>query len=144
MVCYFFGYGRKQFSKWEHLSTKKSYWVTFLWSASRCLFFIRPNTLLLCISLFCIFLLYRTDLQVEVHIRILLWKIWNRVHWQSHFDFLKNDYLFSLFLGNNSLANICFSWNPNFLLLRISFLFSINQHLYNHDPFSKHIKTFLW
>ncbi len=36
--------------------------VCFLW----------PNTLLLCISLFCIFLLYRTDPQVEVHIRILL------------------------------------------------------------------------
>ncbi len=35
-------------------------------------FFIRPNTLLLCISLFCILLLYRTDPQVEVHIRILL------------------------------------------------------------------------
>jgi hypothetical protein len=35
-------------------------------------FFIRPNTLLLCIFLFCIFLLYRTDPQVELHIRILL------------------------------------------------------------------------
>ncbi len=34
--------------------------------------FIRPNTLLLCIFLFCIFLLYRTDPQVEVQIRILL------------------------------------------------------------------------
>ncbi len=44
----------------------------FLWSASRDVFFIRPNTLLLCIILFCIFLLYRTDPQVEVQIRILL------------------------------------------------------------------------
>jgi hypothetical protein len=35
-------------------------------------FFIRPNTLLLCIVLFCIFLLYRTDPQVDVQIRILL------------------------------------------------------------------------
>jgi hypothetical protein len=35
--------------------------------------FIRPNTtLLLCIFLFCIFLLYRTGLHVEVQIRILL------------------------------------------------------------------------
>ncbi len=34
--------------------------------------FTRPNTLLLCISLFCVFLLYRTDLHVEVQIRILL------------------------------------------------------------------------
>jgi hypothetical protein len=49
---------------------KKSYWV--LSSASRCVYFIRPNTLLLCIFLFCIFLLYRTDSQVEVQIRILL------------------------------------------------------------------------
>ena len=53
-------------------SQNETYWVTFLWSASQCLVFIRPNTLLLCISLFCIFLLYRTDLQVEVQIRILL------------------------------------------------------------------------
>jgi hypothetical protein len=34
--------------------------------------YVRPNTLLLCIFLFYIFLLYRTDLQVEVQIRILL------------------------------------------------------------------------
>ncbi len=54
----------------ENTFLQKSYWVTFLRSASWCLFFIRPNTLLLCISLFCIFLLYRTDPQVEVHIRI--------------------------------------------------------------------------
>jgi hypothetical protein len=33
-------------------------------------YFVRPNTLLLCILLFCIFLLYRTDPQVEVQIRI--------------------------------------------------------------------------
>ncbi len=52
--------------------TKKSYWVTLLWSASRCVYFKRPNTSLLCIFLFCIFLLYRTDPQVEVQIRILL------------------------------------------------------------------------
>jgi hypothetical protein len=51
---------------------KKSYWVTLLWSASWCVYFIRPNTLLLCIFLFCIFLLYCKDPQVEVQIRILL------------------------------------------------------------------------
>jgi hypothetical protein len=34
--------------------------------------YIRTNTLLHCNFLFCIFLLYRTDLQVEVQIRILL------------------------------------------------------------------------
>ncbi len=44
----------------------------FLWFASRCMFFIKPNTLLRCISLFCMFLLYCTDPQVEVQIRILL------------------------------------------------------------------------
>ncbi len=56
--------------------------------------------------------------------------------------FLKNDYLVSLFQGNNSLANVCFSLKSNFLLLRISFLFSINQHLYSHDHFSKYIETY--
>ena len=45
---------------------------TLLWSDSRCVYFVKPNTLLLCIFLFCIFLLYRTDPQVEVQIRILL------------------------------------------------------------------------
>ena len=34
--------------------------------------FLRPNTLLLCIFLFFIFLLYCTDLHIEVQIRILL------------------------------------------------------------------------
>ncbi len=56
------------------VSTKNSYWVTLLWSDSLCVYFIRPNTLLLCIFLFCIFLLCCTDPQVEVHIRILLGK----------------------------------------------------------------------
>ncbi len=56
--------------------------------------------------------------------------------------FLKNDYLVSLIQRNNSLANVCFLLNPNFVLLRISFLFSINQHLYSHDLFSKYIKTY--
>ncbi len=74
--------------------------------------FIRPNTLLLCNFLFCIFLLYRADLHVEVQIRILL-KDKYRIscqkckHWQSHFDFLKNAYSLSLYLRNNSLAKIC-------------------------------------
>ncbi len=54
------------------VSTKKSYWVALLWSNSRCVYFVRPNTRLLCIFLFCIFLLYRTDPQVKVQIRILL------------------------------------------------------------------------
>ncbi len=51
---------------------KKKIWVTLLWSASQCVYFIKPNTLLLCIFLSCIFLLYHTDPQVEVQIRTLL------------------------------------------------------------------------
>ncbi len=63
---------RRPFDFLWAVSTKKSYWVTLLWSDSRCVYFVRPNTLLLCIFLFCIFLLYRTDPQVEVQTRILL------------------------------------------------------------------------
>ncbi len=47
-------------------------WVALLWSDCQCVYFIRTNTLLLCIFLFFIFLLYRTDPQVKVQIRILL------------------------------------------------------------------------
>jgi hypothetical protein len=77
--------------------------------------FIRPNTLLLCIFLFRIFLLYRTDLHVEVQIRILLKNKYKKScqkceHLQSHFDFLKNDYPVSLFLRNNSQAKISFCY----------------------------------
>jgi hypothetical protein len=54
------------------VSTNKYYWVTLFWSASRCVYFVGPNTLLLCIFLFCIFLLYCADPQVDVQIRILL------------------------------------------------------------------------
>jgi hypothetical protein len=89
--------------------------------------FIRPNTLLLCIFLFCIFLLYRTDSHVEVQIRILLIDKYKKScqkceHLQSHFDFLKNAYPVSLFLRNNLQAKIsfcycvllsCFAWIYN-------------------------------
>ncbi len=54
------------------VSTKKSYWVTLLWSDSRCVCFLRPKTLLLYIFLFCIFLLHRTDPLVEVQTKIFL------------------------------------------------------------------------
>ncbi len=66
----------------------------------------------------------------------------NCKHRQSHIDFLKNDYSVSLFSRNNSLAKTYFLWNPNFLLLHISFFFSINQHHYNHDRFSKISRSF--
>jgi hypothetical protein len=64
--------------------------------------YVRPNTLLLCIFLFWIFLLYRTDSHVEVQIRILLKDKYRKScqkcqHRQSHFDFLKNAYPVSLF-----------------------------------------------
>jgi hypothetical protein len=54
------------------VSTKKSYWVFLLWSDSQGVYFVRPSTLLLCIFLFWFFLLYHTDPQVEVQIKILL------------------------------------------------------------------------
>jgi hypothetical protein len=76
---------------------------------------IRPNTLLLCIFLFCIFLLYPTDSHVEVQIRILLKNKYKKScqkceHLQSHFDFLKNSYPVSLLLSNNSRAKITFCY----------------------------------
>ncbi len=54
------------------VSTRNSYWVTLLWSAGWCDYFVKPDTHLLCIFLFCIFLLYCTDPQVEVQVKILL------------------------------------------------------------------------
>ncbi len=64
--------------------------------------FIRPNTLLLCIFLCCIFLSYRTDSHIEVQIRILPKDKYrkscqNCEHWQSHFDFLKMPISFLFF-----------------------------------------------
>jgi hypothetical protein len=70
--------------------------------ANVCISYLRPNTLLLCIFLFCIFLLYHADSQVEVQIRILLKDKYGKLckkckHRQSHFDFLNNAYWVSLF-----------------------------------------------
>jgi hypothetical protein len=77
--------------------------------------YIKPNTFLLCIFLFCIFLLYRTDSHVEVQIRILLKDKYKKScqkceHLQSHFDFLKNACPVSWFLRNNSRAKISFCY----------------------------------
>ncbi len=49
------------------VSKKDSYSVSFKEreSASKCVYFVRSNTLLLCISLLCIYLLYRTDPQTH-------------------------------------------------------------------------------
>jgi hypothetical protein len=49
------------------VSKKDSYSVSLIEreSASKCVYFVRSNTLLLCISLLCINLLYRTDPQAH-------------------------------------------------------------------------------
>ncbi len=101
------------------VSTKKSYWVTLLWSNSQCVYFVRPNILLLCIFLFCIFLLYRTYLQVEGQIRILLKdkyvKSWQNANTSNHtliswtFRFpqhrLKENIYLGFFIKENQLAS---------------------------------------
>jgi hypothetical protein len=54
-------------SFWLHVSKKDSYLVSLIEreSASKCVYFIRSNNRLLCISLHCIYLLYLTDLQTH-------------------------------------------------------------------------------
>ncbi len=49
------------------VSKKDSYLVSLIEreSASKCVYFVRSNTLLLCISLLCIYLLYHTDPQTH-------------------------------------------------------------------------------
>ncbi len=54
-------------------STKKSQWVTLLWSASQCVYFVRPKTLLLCIFLFCTFLLYALINKLKYKSKYYLW-----------------------------------------------------------------------
>jgi hypothetical protein len=70
---------------------------------SRCVYFIRSNTLLLCIFLFCIFFLYCTDSQVEVQIRILLKDKYLNT------ESKKISTRVSLLKRNYSLAKLCFS-----------------------------------
>ncbi len=54
-------------SFWLHISKKDSFLVSIIEreSASKCAYFIRSNTFLLCISLLCIYLLYHTDPQTH-------------------------------------------------------------------------------
>ncbi len=68
-------------------------------------------------------------------------------HRQSHYDCLytvskKISYWVSLFYRNNSLTKVYFSWDPNFLLLRISFLHCMDLQPYSHNRFSKISRTF--
>ncbi len=78
---------------------------------------IRPNTFLLCIFLFCMFLLYRTDSQVEVQMRI--------------FCVCQNWWIIILFLQSNSLSITIVSQKYQDLLQPNS-----------HDRFSKISRTF--
>ncbi len=132
------------------VSTKKSYWVTLLWSASWCVYFIRPNTLLLCIFLFCILLLYHTDPQVEVQIRILLKdkfvKSCQNANTGNHTmifctQFLRKFLIGFFFYRINLPTKVCFSYDPNFLLLHVSFLHCMDLQPYSHNHFSKILRT---
>jgi hypothetical protein len=67
-------------------------------------------------------------------------------HRQSHYDFLytvskKISCWVSLLYRNNLLANVCFSCDPNFLLLHISFLHCMDLQPYSHDHYSKISRT---
>jgi hypothetical protein len=62
-------------------------------------------------------------------------------HRQSHFD-LRNILIgFVYFTNNNLPTKVCFSYDPNFLLLRISFLRCMDVQPYSHDRFSKILRT---
>ncbi len=83
-LCWFFGCGGKQISKCEHVSTKKSYWVSFFYY---------------CVSFFCIVKIYilkitiisqkYRDLSVQVEIGELTQYSYNATALQSR-QFLKN------------------------------------------------------
>jgi hypothetical protein len=51
--------------------------------------------------------------------------------------FKKKSYWVSLFYRNDSLTTVYFSWDPNFLILRISYLHCMDLQPYSHDRFSK-------
>ncbi len=127
---------------------KKSYWVTLLWTDSQCVYFVRPDTLLLCIFLFCIFLLYRTDPQVEVQIRILLKEtgIVSKTGTPAITLWFHEQCLLGFFILEEQLASqdmfLVKSKFLNFLLLRISFLYYIDLYPYSQYCFSKILRPF--
>ncbi len=127
---------------------KKSYWVTLLWSDSQCVYFIRPNTLLLCIFLlFCIFILYRADSQVKVQIRILL-KVKHRKSCQKMWTpaitlwFPAQCFLGFYILEKQLASQNMFLIRSQLLLFHISFLYCIDLHPYSQYHFSKISKPF--
>ncbi len=122
-LCQFFGCGGKLFYKWEQVSTKESYWGYFLWSASQCVFFIRPNTLLLCIFLFCLFLLYCTDpFSCTAQIHKLKFK---------------SEYYLRIYIGNPEIP----LWFLKKWLFGFRSIF-LRQQSQTYDTFSKNIETF--
>ena len=98
-----------------------------LWSASRCVYFIRPNTLY-SVSFYFVSFSHTAQihkLKFKSLLRDKYVKSSKCKHWQSHYDFLytvskKISYWVSLFYRNNLLTKVYFSWDPNFQLLRIS------------------------
>ncbi len=131
------------------VSTNNYYWVTLLWSDSWCVYFVRPSTLLLCIFLFCIFLLFRTDPQVQVQIRILLMEaaIMSKMRTLAiTLWFPEQCLVLGFFILEKQLASqdmfLIRSKLSNFLLLHISFLYYIDLHPYSHYCFSKISRAF--
>jgi hypothetical protein len=127
---------------------KKSYWwVTFLWSTSRCLFFVRPNTLLLYIVLFCIYLLYHTDPQVEVQIRILLkdkYEIVSIMRTPAIPLWFPKKWLFDYFILEKQLASQnMFLVKSELSITTYLFLVFYRSTSYQSRSFLKNIKTFL-
>ncbi len=54
----------------------------------------------------------------------------------------KNSYWVSLFYRNNLITKVYFSYDPNYLILIISFLYCMDPQPYSHDCFSKIPRTF--
>jgi hypothetical protein len=135
---------RTPFDFRQAVSTKNSYWVTLLWSDSRCVYFIRPNTLLLCIFLFCIFLLYCADPQIEVQIIILLKDKYVKMRTPAITLWFPEQWLLGFFIFKKQLAS------QNVFLIRSEL--SITAYLFlvlyrstslQSLSFHKNIETFL-
>ncbi len=103
--------------------------------------FIRPTTHSLCIFLFCMFLLCRTDQQVEVQIGILLKdkyvKPCQNANTGNHIMISCTQYLRNILIGFLNFAEItCRPMyvvlsDPYFLLLHIPFLHCMDLHPYS-------------
>jgi hypothetical protein len=107
-------------------------------------YFIRPNTLLLFIFLFCIFLLYHADTQVEVQIRILLKDKYRKLcqkceHRQSHFDFLNNAYWVFILEQHQDIFLVMSKLSITVYLFLVLYRSTSLKSL----SFLKNIKTFL-